>query len=140
MIPRQQVCLLTIREKFPVKHLLFGVWLSKPQTDDMREAPAKIIINTLLKAGAKIKAHDPEAMTEARKIFGETITYCDIDYDTLVDADALLVLTEWNEFREPDFARMKKLLKQPVVFDGRNIYAKPVMQKEGFTYYSIGRP
>jgi UDPglucose 6-dehydrogenase len=120
----------------------FAIWglAFKPQTDDMREAPATVIIKALLKAGAKIKVHDPEAMKEAKKLLGETVTYCEIDYDTLAGADALLVLTEWNEFREPDFARMKKLLKQPVVFDGRNIYSPAVMQKTGFTYYSIGRP
>lgn len=119
----------------------FAIWgLSfKPQTDDMREAPAIVIIKSLLKAGAKIQAHDPEAMQEAKKSFGDTITYCPTDYEAVDGADALLVLTEWNEFREPDFQRIKKLLKQPVVFDGRNIYAKSTMQKEGFTYYSIGR-
>lgn len=119
----------------------FAIWglAFKPQTDDMREAPAIVIIKSLLKAGAKIQAHDPEAMQEAKKSFGDTITYCPTDYEAVDGADALLVLTEWNEFREPDFQRIKKLLKQPVVFDGRNIYAKSTMQKEGFTYYSIGR-
>lgn len=120
----------------------FAIWglAFKPQTDDMREAPSTVIIKSLLRAGAKIKVHDPEAMKEAKKIFGETVTYCDIDYDALAGADALLVLTEWNEFREPDFSRMKKLLNQPVIFDGRNIYSKNMLQKAGFTYYSIGRP
>jgi len=111
----------------------------KPRTDDMREAPAITIITRLLEAGAKVRAFDPEARQIAAGIFGRKITLCDSSYDALKGADALAIVTEWNEFREPDFARMKALLRQPVIFDGRNLYAPAAMQALGFTYYSIGR-
>jgi UDPglucose 6-dehydrogenase len=111
----------------------------KPKTDDMREAPAIPIIKTLLEKGAKVQAHDPEAMNTAKGLFKGGITYTSRNYDALKGADALAILTEWQEFREPDFARMKKLLKNPVVFDGRNIYQPSQMKDLGFTYYSIGR-
>ena len=111
----------------------------KPKTDDMREAPAIPIIKTLLEKGAKVQAHDPEAMSTAKGLFKGGITYTSRNYDALKGADALAILTEWQEFREPDFARMKKLLKNPVVFDGRNIYQPSQMKDLGFTYYSIGR-
>lgn len=118
-----------------------GIWgLSfKPRTDDMREAPSITIINKLLEAGAKVKAHDPEAMEEARKIFGDRIEYMKDNYEVLRDADALAVITEWNEFRRPNFQRMKGLMKSPVIFDGRNIYEPKEMKEYGFTYYGIGR-
>ena len=105
----------------------------------MREAPAIPIIEQLLAAGAKVQAYDPEAMKVAKGIFGERITLCDESYDALKGADALAIVTEWNEFREPDFERMRKLLKAPVVFDGRNIYSPEQMRALGFTYFSIGR-
>ena len=111
----------------------------KPRTDDMREAPAIVIINRLLAAGAKIQAFDPAAMEVARGLFGKRITLAPRSYDALTGADALAVVTEWNEFREPDFARMRKLMRTPVIFDGRNLYAKDLMKTHGFTYYSIGR-
>jgi UDPglucose 6-dehydrogenase len=119
----------------------FAVWglAFKPRTDDMRDAPAIPVINALLKAGAKIQAFDPEATQEARKIFGERILYAQHSYDALVGAAALLILTEWNEFRRPDFARMKQLLKNPVIFDGRNIYDPRDLRKLGFKYFPIGR-
>jgi UDPglucose 6-dehydrogenase len=121
--------------------LTFAVWgLSfKPRTDDMRDAPAITVIESLLELGAAIQAFDPEAMREAKKIFGERIHYAKRNYDTLKDAAALLVLTEWNEFRRPDFQRIKRLLKNPVIFDGRNIYDPADLRKLGFQYYSIGR-
>ena len=97
------------------------------------------IIESLLAKGAKIAAYDPEAMKVAREIFGSKVTFVSKGYDALKNADALAVVTEWQEFREPDFARIKKLMRQPVVFDGRNIYQKDQMQQLGFTYYSIGR-
>jgi len=120
----------------------FAVWglAFKPRTDDMREAPAVTIIESLLNAGATIRAHDPEATETARAVFGDRIEYCTINYDCLDDADALLVITEWNEFRHPDFEKMKSLLKSPVVFDGRNIYRRSNMKQMGFTYYAMGRP
>jgi UDPglucose 6-dehydrogenase len=111
----------------------------KPRTDDMRDAPAITIIERLLTLGASVRAYDPEAGDTARKIFGNRITLCEKSYDTLADADALAIITEWNEFREPDFKKMRHLLKSPVVFDGRNIYAPEQMHALGFTYFSIGR-
>jgi UDPglucose 6-dehydrogenase len=111
----------------------------KPRTDDMREAPAITITQSLLKAGAKVQAFDPEATETAKKVLGNKITYVKKSYDALTGADALALVTEWNEFREPDYARMKKLMRQPVVFDGRNIYSPAQMKAQGFTYYSIGR-
>ena len=119
----------------------FAVWglAFKPRTDDMRDAPAISVINALLKSGAKVQAFDPEATQEARKIFGERILYAQHSYDALYGATALLVLTEWNEFRRPDFARMKQLLKNPVIFDGRNIYDPLDLRKLGFKYFPIGR-
>jgi UDPglucose 6-dehydrogenase len=121
--------------------LTFAVWglAFKPRTDDMRDAPSIVIIEALLKAGAHIHAYDPEAIAEARKVFGERIAYAARNYDALAGAAALLVVTEWNEFRRPDFKRIKALLKTPIIFDGRNIYDPGDLQKLGFTYYSIGR-
>jgi UDPglucose 6-dehydrogenase len=111
----------------------------KPRTDDMREAPAIVIIERLLALGAKVRAYDPEADQTARRIFGDRITICEKSYDALDGADALGVVTEWNTFREPDFDKMKSLLRAPVVFDGRNVYSPEQMRSLGFTYFSIGR-
>ena len=111
----------------------------KPRTDDMREAPAVVLIERLLAAGAKVQAFDPAAMPVAKKILGPGVTFAPRSYAALAGADALAVVTEWNEFREPDFAKMRKLMKSPVVFDGRNIYSRELMREHGFTYYSIGR-
>ena len=111
----------------------------KPRTDDMREAPAIPIIERLLALGATVKAYDPAAAPVARGIFGDRVTLCDKSYDALNGADALAVVTEWNEFREPDFAKMQSLMKAPVVFDGRNIYSPEHMRALGFQYFSIGR-
>jgi len=111
----------------------------KPRTDDMREAPAITIVDLLLRAGAKVQAYDPEAMRVAKGIFGTKVQLAEKGYDALKGADALAVVTEWNEFREPDFARMRKLMGAPVGFDGRNIYSPEQMRAQGFTYVSIGR-
>ena len=111
----------------------------KPRTDDMREAPAVPLVKGLLAAGASVSAYDPEAMTVARTIFGSKITYAENSYHALTGADALVIVTEWNEFREPDFTRMRKLLRNPVIFDGRNLYNPEQIRAQGFTYYSIGR-
>ena len=118
-----------------------GLWgLSfKPRTDDMREAPSVPTIEALLAAGAAVQAYDPQADGAARAIFGDRITYAPRSYDALVGADALAIVTEWNEFREPDFARMRSLMRAPVIFDGRNVFDVEQMRTEGFTYYSIGR-
>ncbi len=110
----------------------------KPLTDDMREAPALVIIEKLLKAGCKVVAYDPVAMHEAERKLGKTITYASEQYETLKNADALLIATEWPEFRFPDLHKIKSLLKQPIVFDGRNIYDRKEMMENGFTYYCIG--
>lgn len=112
----------------------------KPRTDDMREAPSIPVINGLVARGARVHAYDPEAHAVARGLFGGRITYADSSYDALTGADALVILTEWSEFRRPDFARMKALMRAPVVFDGRNIYDPAAMKVRGFTYFSVGRP
>jgi UDPglucose 6-dehydrogenase len=118
----------------------FAMWgLSfKPRTDDMREAPSLVIIEKLLHAGAQVKAYDPVAMHEAKKDLGEQIEYCQDPNDALIDADALLIVTEWPEFRTPNFKVMGKLMKNKVVFDGRNIYDKADMVDHGYDYYCIG--
>jgi UDPglucose 6-dehydrogenase len=111
----------------------------KPRTDDMREAPSVPLIEGLLNGGARVRAYDPEAMPVAKAIFGGRVTFASGNYDALKGADCLAVVTEWNEFRRPDFARMRSLMTSPVVFDGRNIYEPAQMRQHGFTYYSIGR-
>jgi UDPglucose 6-dehydrogenase len=125
-----------------LKGRTFAMWglAFKPQTDDMRDAPSRVIIKLLLEAGAKVKAYDPIAKETAKAVFGASITYCEEAYEALEGADALMLVTEWNEFRVPDFPRIKELLKQPVIFDGRNQYSLREMKELGFTYYSIGRP
>jgi len=119
----------------------FAVWglAFKPKTNDMREAPSITIIEDLLSKGAKIKAFDPKAMETAKFIFKDKIEYSKNSYDTVVDADALLLLTEWNEFRRPDFEKVKSLMKTPVIFDGRNQYNAERIHEKGFTYYQIGK-
>jgi UDPglucose 6-dehydrogenase len=124
-----------------LKGKTIAVWgLSfKPRTDDMREAPAIPLIQRLLRAKAKVQAFDPQASGVAKRIFGKKIKLADKSYDALKGADALVIATEWNEFREPDFNRMRKMMKSPVIFDGRNIYGPEQMRTLGFTYYSVGR-
>ncbi len=124
-----------------LKNKTIALWgLSfKPRTDDMREAPAIPLINHLLQARAKVQAYDPQAGPVARRIFGRKIALTDNSYSALKGADALVIATEWNEFREPDFKRMRTLMKSPVIFDGRNIYTPEQMKAQGFTYYSVGR-
>ncbi|HZM60745.1 MAG TPA: UDP-glucose/GDP-mannose dehydrogenase family protein [Vicinamibacterales bacterium] len=111
----------------------------KPRTDDMREAPAIPLIEALLAAGATVQVYDPEAIKVARGIFGNTITYAASNYDALKGADCLAIVTEWNEFRRPDFTRMRSLMRSAVVFDGRNLFTPDEMKQSGFAYYSIGR-
>lgn len=119
----------------------FGIWglAFKPRTDDMREAPSIGLIEDLLAAGCSVRVHDPEAMEVARGVFGDRVSYHDHTYDVLDDADALLVVTEWNEFRNPDFGRIKKMLKSPLIFDGRNLWEPKDMDEHGFNYFPIGR-
>jgi UDPglucose 6-dehydrogenase len=111
----------------------------KPRTDDVREAPALVLIDALLKAGASVRVHDPEAMPNVRALYGDAIAYCDRPYGCLEGADALAIATEWSEFRNPDFEVMRRLLKSPVIFDGRNLYDPARMAKLGFYYEGMGR-
>jgi len=124
-----------------LKNKKIAIWgLSfKPKTDDMREAPSIVIINELLKLGAKISAFDPVAVPNAKKIFGDKVKFAKNQYEALKNADALVLITEWQEFREPDFNYIKTLMRTPVVFDGRNIYNPEKLKKLGFIYYGIGR-
>jgi UDPglucose 6-dehydrogenase len=124
-----------------LKGKVIGVWgLSfKPKTDDMREAPSIPLIEALLAAGAKVQAYDPEAARTAKLIFGNRITFSAGNYEAVKGVDALAIVTEWNEFRRPDFARMRKLMRSPIVFDGRNLFSTEQMVEQGFTYFSIGR-
>jgi UDPglucose 6-dehydrogenase len=111
----------------------------KPQTDDIREAPALDNIKAMLAEGAKIKVHDPEAMENVKKVMGDKIEYCENPYDAAQEADCLFIATEWQAFRTPDFDRLAKVMKQKLIFDGRNLYDLDYIQDKGFTYYSIGR-
>jgi UDPglucose 6-dehydrogenase len=112
----------------------------KPGTDDVREAPALVLIDRLLEQGAKLRVHDPVAMENVRHAYGEKLVYCDRRDDALIGADALAIMTEWKQFVHPDFEEMGKLMRQKIIFDGRNIYDPQRMREAGFTYYSIGRP
>ena len=142
---QKQVLVDKVRNHFEGKlnGLVFAVWglAFKPRTDDMREAPSRVIINALLESGAKIQAYDPVAIDEAKRVFGgrEGLSYSRDQYEALNGADALLLITEWPQFRHPDFEKVKKALKQPLIFDGRNQYDPVEMKKLGFTYHSIGR-
>ncbi len=111
----------------------------KPRTDDMREAPSIAIINELLSEGVNLQVHDPVATKEARRVFGRKVKYCEKPYDALKGAHALVLVTEWAEFRNPDFKRMKQLMRGTAVFDGRNIYTPKIMKEMGFEYYGIGQ-
>jgi UDPglucose 6-dehydrogenase len=120
----------------------FALWglAFKPNTDDIREAPALEIIEALVESGATITAFDPEAMKNVKGVIGDKIQYADSQYEALEGADALIIATEWNEFRTPDFDKITSSLKELVVFDGRNLFDVAAMQEKGFYYESIGRP
>jgi len=139
----QKTKLLALMRKHfgSLKGKTVAVWglAFKPRTDDMREAPAIPLIEALLLAGVEVQAFDPEAVRVARGIFGSRITYAASGYDAVKGADALAIVTEWNEFRRPDFGKMRAVMRSPVVFDGRNLFAPAHMKQHGFTYYSIGR-
>jgi UDPglucose 6-dehydrogenase len=124
-----------------IKGKKFAMWglAFKPKTDDMREAPSLVLIDLLLKEGAEIVAYDPVAKEEGKRILGDKITYAKDEYDACIDADALILVTEWAEFRIPNFRVMEKLMKNKVIFDGRNIYDPEEMKEYGYSYYSIGR-
>ncbi len=122
--------------------LRFAIWglAFKPKTDDIREAPALVLISELLRRGAQVVAYDPEAMSNVRQEFGDQIEYAEQPMQALAGAHALAINTEWDVFRHPDFRQMRTMLKSPVIFDGRNLYDPKLMRELGFTYYSIGRP
>ena len=121
--------------------MTFGVWglTFKPKTNDMRMAPSITIINALLGFGARIKVYDPKGFEQAKDVFGDRVIYANNSYDALKDADCMLLLTEWNEFRRPDFDRIKGLMKSPVIFDGRNQYDAERLKQRGFEYHCIGK-
>jgi len=140
---RQKIRLLSkMKQHFgSLKGKRIAVWglAFKPKTDDMREAPAVPLISALLDAGASVAAYDPEAMKVARTLFGTRVDFKDKSYEALSGADGLAIVTEWNEFREPDWTKIKKMLKTPVIFDGRNIYNPDQLRGLGFSYYAMGR-
>ena len=129
--------------KGTLEGLTFALWglAFKPNTDDMRAAPSRSLMEALWERGARVQAYDPAAMHETQRIYADqpSLTLCDSPADTLKNADALVIVTEWNEFRSPDFSKLKATLKQALIFDGRNLYDPRQMANEGFTYYAIGR-
>ena len=129
------------RFNFQLENKLIAIWglAFKPKTNDMREAPAITIINRLLEMGASIQAFDPKAIDSAKKYFGDKITHSNNAYNALENAECLLLLTEWNEFRRPDFDKIKTLMKSPIIFDGRNQYNRNALLEAGFEYYEIGK-
>lgn len=145
MVNTQQKQVLPTKIKRHYQDKLAGKTLAvwglafKPRTDDIRESPALSLIDAMLEAGVKLRVHDPEAMPNVREEYGDKLTFCERRYDALDGADALAVVTEWQEFRTPDFLLIKEMLKEPVIFDGRNIYDIAVMKQHGFKYYGIGR-
>jgi UDPglucose 6-dehydrogenase len=126
-------------DALPGKTLAVWGLAFKPRTDDIREAPALVLLETLLEAGVQLRVHDPEAMENVRRLYGDRLVYCDRPYGALEGADGLVIVTEWQQFRNPDFELMRRLMKAPVVFDGRNLYEPRTLAEAGFTYYSIGR-
>jgi UDPglucose 6-dehydrogenase len=140
---QKRVMFRKIRDHFKdLSGLRFAFWgLSfKPQTDDIREAPSLVLISLLLEAGAEVTAYDPAAMEETKKLIGNSISYSRDPYSALTGADALVLVTEWAEFRLPDIARMSENMKGNVIFDGRNIYDPEEIRSSGFVYYGVGRP
>ena len=125
-----------------IKGKRFALWglAFKPNTDDVREAPALALIKLLLENGATVSSYDPEAVETTRAVIGDKIIYSQSSYQALENAEALIIITEWNEFRNPDFNKIKSMLKTPLIFDGRNLYDPEKMEDAGFIYYSVGRP
>jgi UDPglucose 6-dehydrogenase len=140
---QKSVLVPKIRKHFDgkLKGKTIAVWglAFKPRTDDMREAPSIAIINELLSEGVDLQVHDPVAIKEARKVLGRKVKYCEKPYDALENADALVLVTEWAEFRNPDLERMKRRMRGNAIFDGRNIYTPKTMKDMGFEYYGIGQ-
>jgi UDPglucose 6-dehydrogenase len=140
---QKHVLFRKIRQHFvgELRGLTLAIWglAFKPRTDDVREAPALVLLDELLAAGATLRVHDPEAMANARKIVGNQVIYCDRPYGALEGADGLAIVTEWQEFRNPNFEVMRHLMRRPVIFDGRNLYDPHTLAGHGFTYFSVGR-
>src|SRR5207248_4677771 len=124
-----------------LKGKTLAVWglAFKPRTDDVREAPALALIDALLAEGMQLRVHDPEALANVRGLYGDRLVYCDRPYGALEGADGLAIVTEWQEFRRPDFDIMRRLLRDPVIFDGRNLYEPKTMASHGFKYFAIRR-
>lgn len=139
---QKEILFTKLKKQFngSLKGMTIGIWgLSfKPQTDDMREAPSLVLIEKLLEAGCKVKAYDPVAMDESKRILGDSIIYAQDPYEAVIDADALMLVTEWTEFRFPNWTVIKRLIKNPVILDGRNIYDRNELEKLGFSYHAIG--
>jgi UDPglucose 6-dehydrogenase len=140
---QKQVLVAKVKDHYgpSLREKTLAIWglAFKPRTDDIREAPSLVLIDALLAAGVKLRVHDPEAMENVRAIHGDKLVYCDRPYGALEGADGLVIVTEWQQFRNPDFELMRRLMAQPVIFDGRNLYEPPLMAEAGFTYHSIGR-
>jgi UDPglucose 6-dehydrogenase len=140
---QKQVLVTKIKKHYgdKLKGKTLAVWglAFKPRTDDIREAPALVLIDAMLAAGVKLRVHDPEAMPNIKALYGDKMVYCDKPYGALEDADGLAIVTEWKEFHKPDFEVMRRLLREKVIFDGRNLYEPKIPASFGFTYYSIGR-
>src|SRR5262249_49806004 len=140
----KEVLFHKMKRHFPeLRGRTLAVWglAFKPNTDDMREAPSRAMIDLLFAAGARVRAYDPVASNEARRVYGDRPDFvlCKNAYEAADGADALTIVTEWQEFRSPDFDRLKELLEAPVIFDGRNLYDLGMVKRFGFTYYAIGR-
>jgi UDPglucose 6-dehydrogenase len=140
---QKQVLVHKVRKHYgaALRDKTLAVWglAFKPRTDDIRDAPALTLIDALLAEGVRLRVHDPEAMTNVKAIYGDRLVYCDRPYGALEGADGLVIVTEWQEFRNPDFEVMRRLLRERVIFDGRNLYEPKTLAGHGFTYYAIGR-
>jgi UDPglucose 6-dehydrogenase len=141
---QKQVLVKKVRQHYggALKEKCLALWglAFKPRTDDVREAPALALIDALLADGVRLRVHDPEALANVAALYGDRLTYCDRPYGALEGADGLAIVTEWPEFRRPDFELMGRLLREAVIFDGRNLYEPKAVREHGFSYYSIGRP
>ena len=140
---QKRVLVQKIRQHYgpALKQLTLAIWglAFKPRTDDIREAPALVLIDALAAEGVALRVHDPEALANVHALYGDRLVYCDRPYGALEGADGLAIVTEWQEFRHPDFELMRRLMRQPVIFDGRNLYEPKTLAGNGFTYYAIGR-
>jgi UDPglucose 6-dehydrogenase len=143
-LAQKQILARKVRRHYggSLREKTLAVWglAFKPRTDDIREAPALALIDTLLAEGVTLRVHDPEAMPNVRAVYGDRLIYCDRPYGTLEGADGLAIVTEWQEFRHPDFEVIRRLMREPVIFDGRNLYEPKALADYGFIYYAIGRP